>query len=105
MTPSQQRAIDTNASAVLVVAGAGSGKTTVVTHRIARLVNSGVSPESFLVLTFTRKAAKELRERLAGLIGESTSRKIWKESGSSENTRNPQKSPYLTAVMRLMAEW
>lgn len=77
MTPSQQRAIDTNSSAVLVVAGAGSGKTTVVTHRIARLINDGCDPTRILVLTFTRKAANELRERLAKLVGAPAAKTMW----------------------------
>ena len=77
MTPSQQRAIDSNAPAILVVAGAGSGKTTVVTRRIARLVGSGVKPWNILVLTFTRKAANELRERLEVAIGQYAAGCIW----------------------------
>jgi DNA helicase-2/ATP-dependent DNA helicase PcrA len=77
MTPSQQKAIDSNAQAILVVAGAGSGKTRVLVHRIARLIRDGCQPSSILVLTFTRKAARELKERLATLIGEKETRSIW----------------------------
>lgn len=77
MTPSQQRAVDSNASAILVVAGAGSGKTRVLVHRIARLIQDGCPSSSILVLTFTRKAARELKERLSALIGEKEARKIW----------------------------
>ncbi len=47
---------------VLVIAGAGSGKTRTLVHRVARLVNEGVSPESVLLLTFIRKAAEEIGE-------------------------------------------
>lgn len=76
MTPSQQRAIDSNAPAILVVAGAGSGKTSTVVQRNARLIAQGESPDSILCLTFTRKAANELKERLEKLIGPQA-RRIW----------------------------
>lgn len=76
-TKSQQQAIDCNAESMLLIAGAGSGKTATLTARIQRLVSEGVSPSSILCLTFTRKAANELKERLAKLIGSSSSKKIW----------------------------
>ena len=52
---------------VLVIAGAGSGKTRTLVYRVARLVETGVAPESILLLTFTRKAAQEMLDRAAGL--------------------------------------
>ena len=55
---------------VLVIAGAGSGKTRTLVYRVARLVETGVNPESILLLTFTRKAAGEMLERAAGLADE-----------------------------------
>lgn len=70
LNPAQLKAVMTTAGPVLVIAGAGSGKTRTLVYRVARLVETGVSPESILLLTFTRKAAKEMLERAAGLSDE-----------------------------------
>ena len=62
---------------LLIVAGAGSGKTKVLTHRIAYLIENGVDPFNILSLTFTNKAAQEMKQRISLMIGEDKSRNIW----------------------------
>jgi len=62
---------------LMVIAGAGSGKTRVLTYRIAHMIQNGIDPFSILSLTFTNKAAREMKERIANLMGEDNARNIW----------------------------
>lgn len=73
----QQEAVLYNDGPQLVIAGAGSGKTRVLTYKIVHLLCHGYEPWRILALTFTNKAAREMRDRIKSLVGESTASKIW----------------------------
>lgn len=77
LNPQQRKAVTHEGSNLLVVAGAGSGKTKVLTTRISYLIETGrVRPSEILAITFTNKAAKEMRERLEGMLGPAAQR-MW----------------------------
>ncbi|MDO4224916.1 MAG: 3'-5' exonuclease [Bergeyella zoohelcum] len=77
LNEAQYQAVTTLQGPLMVLAGAGSGKTRVLTMRIAHLITNGVSPFNILALTFTNKAAREMKDRIAKVVGDSDAKSIW----------------------------
>ncbi len=77
LNDAQRAAVTHIKGPLMVIAGAGSGKTRVLAYRIAHLIQNGVDPFQILALTFTNKAAAEMKHRIAALVGEADARNIW----------------------------
>ncbi len=77
LNPEQQKAVTHIQGPLMIIAGAGSGKTRVLTYRIVHLLKKGVSPFNILALTFTNKASKEMRLRIEETVGDSKASNLW----------------------------
>ena len=77
LNESQREAVVYKDGPMIIIAGAGSGKTRVLTYRIAHLMNQGVDAFNILSLTFTNKAAREMKDRIANVVGVSEAKNLW----------------------------
>lgn len=77
LNEAQKKAVLQKDGPMIIIAGAGSGKTRVLTFRIAHLMKSGIDSFNILSLTFTNKAAREMKERIAGVVGASEAKNLW----------------------------
>lgn len=77
LNPVQREAVECTEGPVMIIAGAGSGKTRVLTYRVAHIMKKGIDPFNILSLTFTNKAAREMKERIAKIVGASEAKNLW----------------------------
>lgn len=102
LNPAQQAAVETLSGPLLVLAGAGTGKTRVVTTRIANLIRHRIKPDRILAVTFTRKAAGEMQERAMALLG--GGEKGAKGKGKGRSTKQPKVQPQISTFHALCVQ-
>jgi superfamily I DNA/RNA helicase len=98
LNPAQREAVETTEGTVLILAGAGTGKTRVITSRVARLVQKGVAPGHILAVTFTNKAAREMQERVRQLLGRAS------KSGDGEKPSRPTICTFHSLCARILRQ-
>ncbi len=81
LNQTQRAAVEYNDGPALVIAGAGSGKTRVLTYKIVHLLQNHYEPYRIMALTFTNKAANEMKERIKSIVGENIASKLWMGTG------------------------
>jgi superfamily I DNA/RNA helicase len=96
LNPAQRLAVETTDGPVLILAGAGTGKTRVITCRVARMVEKGIGPEHILAVTFTNKAAREMRDRVNELLGPSP------KSGDASRPSRPTICTFHSLCVRIL---
>lgn len=96
LNPSQHQAVTHTEGPLLVLAGAGSGKTRVITFRIKQLIENGVTPANILAVTFTNKAAKEMRERVLTMLG--------MQNAGYSSTNTPTVTTFHSLGVRILRE-
>ncbi len=101
LNPQQKEAVLHKDGPLLVIAGAGAGKTLVITHRIANLIQKGVEPYQILAVTFTNKAASEMKERIIKLI---TNNKPCLPAGRSRITTQPMVGTFHSVCVRILRQ-
>ena len=77
LNPEQKKAVEHIQGPLMVIAGAGSGKTRVLTYRIVHMLANNIQPFNILALTFTNKAAKEMRDRIESIVGNNIASSLW----------------------------
>src|SRR5579859_4202251 len=103
LNPQQRLAVETINGPVLILAGAGTGKTPVITYRIAHLIEQGISPGHILAVTFTNKAAREMRERVGKLLPRSA-RPVTSVAGTGDKSERPTICTFHSLCVRILRQ-